>query len=131
MTVYNPNVFVQTKISLDSDKVIIEKKWKLIDIRIEIYSGMYAKYVRYKWGHEILYIRILKALHAIRVSSILYYKKFRKDTEGIKFEVNTYDICVADPMKSCKQQTLTWHVDDLKSSHVDPIFNDEFAEWCK
>jgi hypothetical protein len=65
------------------------------------------------------------------VSCILYYKKFRKDIKTIGFEVNPYDICVANPMVNGKQQTLTWHVDDLKSSHVNPKVNDEFAEWCK
>ncbi len=28
-----------------------------------------------------------------------------------------------------KQHTLTWHVDDLKSSHVDPKVNDEIHKW--
>ncbi|KAL7564329.1 hypothetical protein ACA910_007181 [Epithemia clementina (nom. ined.)] len=28
-----------------------------------------------------------------------------------------------------KQHTVTWHVDDLKSSHVDPKVNNEFAIW--
>jgi hypothetical protein len=30
-----------------------------------------------------------------------------------------------------KQQTVTWHVDDLKSSHVDPKVNNEFHLWCE
>ena len=30
-----------------------------------------------------------------------------------------------------KQQTVTWHVDDLKSSHVNLEVNDQFAKWCK
>ena len=28
-----------------------------------------------------------------------------------------------------KRQTITWHVDDLKSSHEDPEVNDEFHTW--
>jgi hypothetical protein len=62
---------------------------------------------------------------------IMYYKKFRKDIESIGFEVNPYDICVTDRKFYGKQQTVTWHVDDLKSSHVDSKVNDEFAEWCE
>ena len=34
-------------------------------------------------------------------------------------------------MKYGKQQTVTWHVDDLKSKHVDSKVNDEFSEWCE
>ena len=29
------------------------------------------------------------------------------------------------------QHTVTWHVDDLKSSHVDPKVNDQFLSWLK
>lgn len=29
------------------------------------------------------------------------------------------------------QQTVTWHKDDLKSSHKDPTVNDEFLHWLK
>ena len=32
-------------------------------------------------------------------------------------------------MKYGKKQTVTWHVDDLKSSHVYPKVNDELVEW--
>jgi hypothetical protein len=28
------------------------------------------------------------------ISSILYYKQFRKDIESVGFEVNPYNICV-------------------------------------
>jgi hypothetical protein len=27
--------------------------------------------------------------------------------------------------------TVTWHVDNLKSSHIDPKVNDEFLSWLK
>jgi hypothetical protein len=39
--------------------------------------------------------------------------------------VNPYDIFVA------KQHTVKWHVDDLKSIHVDPMVNDKFQVWCR
>ena len=29
------------------------------------------------------------------------------------------------------QQTVTWHVDDLKSSHVDAAVNDKFHLWLE
>ena len=34
-------------------------------------------------------------------------------------------------MKYGKQQTFTWHVNDLKSSHMNPKVSDEFVEWYK
>jgi hypothetical protein len=45
--------------------------------------------------------------------------------------LNPYDICVANRKINGQQQTVTWHVDDLKSSHVDSEVNDNFAEWCE
>ena len=35
------------------------------------------------------------------------------------FTVNPYDPCVANKMINGKQMTETWHVDDLKISHMD------------
>ena len=68
---------------------------------------------------KILYVKMLKALYGMLKSSLLYYKKFRKDIEEIGFEVNPYDPCVANRMVNGKQHTIVWHVDDLKCSHVE------------
>lgn len=62
-------------------------------------------------------------------SALLYYKKFRKDIESIGFEVNPYNPCVANRIVDGKQHTVTWHVDDLKSSHVNPEVNRKFLIW--
>jgi len=34
-------------------------------------------------------------------------------------------------MVNRKQHAITWHVDDVKSSHVDPNVNNEFHTWCE
>jgi len=68
---------------------------------------------------------MLKALYWMMIASILYYKKFRKDIESIGFEVNPYDICMANRMVNLKQHT---HV---KSSHIDPKVNDQFHKWSE
>jgi hypothetical protein len=131
MTLDIPNAFVQTKIPLDGDKIIMKIRGQLVDILLEICPGVYDDYVRFEGKSKVLYVRMLKALYGMLISSILYYKKFRKDIESIGFEVNPYDICVANRTMNGKQQTVTWHVDDLKSSHVDPKVNDDFAKWCE
>jgi hypothetical protein len=79
---------------------------------------VYDDYVLIKGKHKMLYVRMLKALYGMLISSILYYKKFLKDIDLVGFEVNPYNICVANRNVNGKQQTVTWHVDDLKSSHV-------------
>jgi hypothetical protein len=39
--------------------------------------------------------------------------------------------CATNQEKNGLQQTLLFHVDDLKSSHKDPKVNDEFEQWLQ
>jgi hypothetical protein len=131
MTLDIPNAFVQTKIALDGDKIIMKIRDQLVDILLELCPGVYDDYVIDKGKHKIMYVMMLKALYGMLISSIMYYKKFRTDMESIGFEVNPYNICVAKRKYNGKQQTVTWHDDDLTASHVDSKVKDEFTEWCE
>ena len=64
-----------------------------------------------------MYVRLLRALHGIQRSTLLFYKKLRGDLEKMIFEVNPYDPCVANKMINGSQMTVPWHVDDLKVLH--------------
>jgi hypothetical protein len=103
----------------------------LVDILLEICPGIYDDFVIKEGKHKIPYVKILMALYGMLIASTLYYKKFRKEIESIGFEVNPYDMCVANQTEKGKQHTVTWHVDDLKSSHVDPKVNDDFEACCE
>ena len=59
-----------------------------------------------------LQVLALKALYGMLVASLLYYKKFREDISKIGFEVNPYDVCVANRIIHDNQHTIVWHVDD-------------------
>ena len=72
-----------------------------------------------------------KALYCVLVSVVLFYKKLQKDLEGIGFKINPHDICVANQTIQGTQHTMVWHVDDLKSSHINPSVNDKFVLWLK
>jgi len=61
------------------------------------------------------------------VSSLLFYRKLRKDLEQLGFKINPYDICVANKLINRKQLTILWHVDDLKISHKDKKVVDQFS----
>ena len=63
------------------------------------------------------------------VTALLWYKKLKKDLEGIGFKFNPYDPCVCNRMIRKKQHSVRFHVDDLMSSHVEKDVNDEFFEW--
>ena len=98
---------------------------------LEIDPEEYAQYVSMEKGQKVMYVHILKAIYGMLMSGLLFYKKFRKSIEKIGYEVNPYDPCMANKMINGKQHTISWHVDDLKSAHVDPKVNDRFQEWLQ
>jgi Reverse transcriptase (RNA-dependent DNA polymerase) len=78
---------------------------------------------------KVIYVQVLKALYGMLQASLLFYKKLRKDLEEIGFEVNSYNSYVANRIVREKRHTITWHVENLKSIHEDPKFNNEFHKW--
>jgi hypothetical protein len=98
---------------------------------VEVDQEKYAPFIVNESTTKVLYVVMLKALYGMLQSSLLYYKKICRDIEQIGFEVNPYDPCVANRMVEGKHHTITWHVDDVKSSHVNKKVNDEFLSWLK
>ena len=64
-------------------------------------------------------------------AAMLWYHEFRRKLEGIGFEFNNYDACVANRMIDGTQHTVIYHVDDLLSSHINEKVNDNFLTWIK
>jgi hypothetical protein len=127
-----PNAFIQTKMppTVDGEaRVMIKISGVLVDLLVQLARETYAPFVVYEKGRKVLYAEVMQALYGMLVASLLWYKKFRGDLEGIGFKFNPYDPCVANRTVSGKQQTVRFHVDDLMSSHMDPKVNDEFEEW--
>jgi hypothetical protein len=62
-------------------------------------------------------------------AALLWYKTFRKDLEDNGFIFNPYDPCVANKKVQGLQQTIVFHVDDLKSSHKSKSVNNKFEKW--
>ena len=101
----------------------------LVDMLVDIAPEVYTDYVREDNGKKVVYVTMLKALYGMLQSAILYYKKFKADIEEIGFKINEYDPCVANRMVNNKHHTIVWHVDDVKSSHINSRVNDEFLKW--
>jgi hypothetical protein len=59
MTLDIPNVFVQTEISLDGDKIIMKIRGQLVDILLELWPGVYDDYIINEGKHKIIYVRML------------------------------------------------------------------------
>ncbi len=133
ITVDIPNAFVQTDVSddKDGDRICMVVKGPLVDMLIEIEPETYSgKYVMQK-GQKVLYLHVKKAIYGMLQSALLFYQKFKADIEEYGFKLNPYDPCVANKMVNGKQLTITWHVDDLKASHVDSAVLEEFVKWLE
>jgi hypothetical protein len=76
-------------------------------------------------------VELLKAVYGTLQAVLLFYQKLKKDLESIGFTSSPCDPCVANRIVRERQQTVTWHVDDLKSSHIDPEVNNEFHKWLE
>jgi hypothetical protein len=119
MTADIPNAFVQTDVDeknqVKGDRIIMKIRGPLVDMLLEIAPEVYEGYSTYKGKTKVLYVKMLKAIYGMLQSSLLYYKKFRKDIESIGFEVNPYDPCVANRILNGKQHTVSWHVIEIQS----------------
>ena len=52
-------------------------------------------------------------------SALLWYTMFTECLEYLGYELNPYDLCVANKMVNDKQLTVAYYVDDLFASHVE------------
>ena len=128
-----PNTFVQRDIQdkPNGEKIIMKIQETLVNMLVDISPNNYQAFVQHKANQKILYVEMKKALYRMLQSSLLYYKKFWKDLEGQGFKINPYNPCVANRTIKGTQHTITWHMHDLKSSHVNPKVNDKFLDWLK
>lgn len=127
-----PNAFVQTRVTDEKDMAIIKIRGILVDILVEIAPKVYGPYVTTdKKDEKQLLVQCLNALYGTMMASLLYYKKFVASLEGIGFELNPYEPCVANKIIEGKQMTICFHVDDCKLSHVNTKVMDKMIEWLK
>jgi hypothetical protein len=97
----------------------------LVNINPELYSPAVVLENRKK----VLYIEVLKAIYGMLEAALLWYKTFRKDLQDNGFVFNPYNPCMANKKVQGLQQTIVFHVDDLKSSHKSKSVNDKFEKW--
>ena len=130
-----PNAFVQTELDSqdkDGNRTIMKIRGVLVDILCEMDESYKPFVVREgKSQQKVVYVHITRAIYGLLVSAMLYYKKWTKDLQKYGFEINPYDPCVANKMVNGKQLTVSFHVDDVKISHMEPKIVDEFIQWVK
>ena len=132
MTCDIPNEFIQAFLPRkkpNEDRVVMKITGVLVDMLIEINPELYGPTVVLENGKKVLYVEVLRAIYGMLEAALLWYKKFRDDLEENGFEFDPYDPCVANKRVKGSQQTIIFHVDDLKSSHALKQVNDEFEKW--
>ena len=131
-----PNAFIQTYLdefngmNPNQPRTIMKIRGELVNILCEM-DSIYKQYVVNEGSSKVLYVHVLKAIYGLLVSAMRFYKKLSSDLKRKGYTINPYDPCVANKMINGKQHTVTWHVDDLKLSHVDPQVNTDFLKWIK
>jgi hypothetical protein len=91
-----PGAFLHT----DTDEnVLMVLRGALAEMMVRIAPEIYREYVTLdSKGTPLLYVKLKKALYGMLRSSLLFYRKLRKELEQYGFEVNPYDPCVANKM---------------------------------
>jgi hypothetical protein len=124
-----PYSFDQTDIvNNGDDKVIMKVRGRLVDMLVSLGPVLYKPFVVFENNITVLYVQLHMALYGTLQAALPFYKKLKKDLECIGFKIIPYDPCAANCIVNIKQQTVAWHVDDLKSSHEDSTVNDDFLK---
>jgi hypothetical protein len=127
-----PNAFIQANLPdvQDGDeRGVMKITGVLVDLLVEIDVAKYGPYVVFENGVKTIYVGLLRAIYGMLVAALIWYQQFKKELETVGFQFNPYDPCIANRKVNGSTHTIKFHVDDLKSSHIDPTVNDQFLKW--
>jgi hypothetical protein len=107
-------------LSADVDEEVITTiRGRLAELMVKTAPKICRKYITLNANNKpVVCVKLQKATYGCLRSALLFYLKLAQDLESKDFEINPYDQCVANKMIYGKQFSVTWHVDDLKLSHM-------------
>jgi hypothetical protein len=70
----------------------------------------------------------MNAIYGTMIASLLYHIKFCSTLDRLGFEPNPYEACVYNRCIDDQQQTVSFHVDDLKASHAKTSINNQLVD---
>ena len=91
----------------------------MAELLMEIDYDMYHPHMVKEKGKLVIYVELLKALYGTLRAARLFWETLSRKLQEWGFAINPYDSCVANKDIDGQQCTITWHVDDLKISHVE------------
>ena len=109
------------------DFVLLKFVGESVDIMCKV-DNKYTAYVSYENGKKVLYLQLLKALYGTLRAALLWYELYVTKLQALGFELNPYDLCVANKQVNGKQCSVGWYVDDNFASHDDQKVLDELLD---
>ena len=91
----------------------------MAELLMEIDYDIYQPHMVKEKGKPVIYVELLKALYGTLRAARLFWETLSGKLQEWGFILNPYDSCVANKHVNGKQCTITWHVEDLKISHVE------------
>jgi hypothetical protein len=114
------------------DEVITTLRGQMVELMVKTAPKIYMKYITLDTNNKhVLYMKLQKTLCGCLVSAILLYLKLVLDLELKDFNINPYDSCITNKMIEGNRFTVTWHVNDLKLSHVEESEITKKVEWME
>ena len=71
---------------------------------------------------------MLWSIYGCIEAAMLWYNFYTKKLKELGFELNTYDMCVANKIINGQQCTICWHIDDNKVSHKERAVVEDIIE---
>ncbi len=115
VTIDIPGAFLHAN---NDNYVIMKMVGTLAKLMVKNNPSLYRQYVVLEKGRSVLYLQLQKALYGMMKSELLFYKKLVGELQNMGFEINPYDLCIANKMVNGSQMAIRWHVDDLMISHL-------------
>ena len=117
-TVDVPGAFLQTAMD---DLVYMTIRGDAARQLVKANPDKYGSFLKTgKRGEPYIITKLKKAVYGTLKASKLFWMVLTRFLEDDGFVVNPFDQCVANKVINGTQATITWHVDGLKISHVNP-----------
>ena len=125
MTCDIPGAFMQSEM----DELVhmkLEGEITLLLIRLD---PSYKRFLTYHCGKPVINTELNKALYGTLQAALLFWQNLSGFLiKKLGLEANPYDFCVVNKIIDGSQCTISWHVDDLKISHVDGNVNQDILK---
>ena len=87
--------------------VLMRLVGNFVDIMCDV-NPEHKKIVRYERGVKVLYVRVLRAIYGCLESALLWYNLYSSTLVNLGFELNPYDLCVANKIIDDSQCTIAF-----------------------